>query len=229
MLYSSSPTSGISTTLQTTITRVTPVSFLKRKGGTWEVLISCCWFWKFILQMQGKMEFHFNVTLLSSPGLTLCRFIGLLEDGNCIYPPGKNNVESPSHSFRSYSVSSSDNEGGCSAIANCITRRLSIPPPRANSSLSSSSKVAPQPSSPGIDDMAGPPRLVRSRALRRDLFPGLRKEESYLLASRIERFPLQQERVPDPSSFGGNKTNKILITKPITRGTVLITFLGIAG
>uniref|UniRef100_A0A6N2KBU8 Uncharacterized protein n=1 Tax=Salix viminalis TaxID=40686 RepID=A0A6N2KBU8_SALVM len=181
MLYSSSPTSGISTTLQTTITRVTPVSFLK--------------------------EFHCNVTLLSSPGLTLCRFIGLLEDGNCIYPPGKNNVESPSHSFRSYSVSSSDNEGGCSAIANCITRRLSIPPPRANSSLSSSSKVAPQPSSPGIDDMAGPPRLVRSRALRRDLFPGLRKEESYLLASRIERFPLQQERVPDPSS-SGRKQNK---------------------
>ncbi|KAG5233259.1 hypothetical protein OIU77_004696 [Salix suchowensis] len=78
-------------------------------------------------------------------------------------------VESPSHSFRSYSVSSSDNEGGCSAIANCITRKLSIPPPRANSSLASSSKVAPQPSSPGIDDMAGPPRLVRSRALRRDL------------------------------------------------------------
>ncbi|KAB5529971.1 hypothetical protein DKX38_020052 [Salix brachista] len=78
-------------------------------------------------------------------------------------------VESPSHSFRSYSVSSSDNEGGCSAIANCITRKLSIPPPRANSSYATSSKVAPQPSSPGIDDMAGPPRLVRSRALRRDL------------------------------------------------------------
>jgi len=78
-------------------------------------------------------------------------------------------VESPSHSFRSYSVSSSDNEGRCSAIANCITRKLSLPPPRANSSFASSSKVTPQPSSPGNDDMTGPPRLVRSRAVRRDL------------------------------------------------------------
>ncbi|KAJ6877960.1 hypothetical protein NC651_030641 [Populus alba x Populus x berolinensis] len=86
MLYSTSPTPGISTTLQTTSTRVTPVSYLS--------------------------------------------------------------VESPSHSFRSYSVSSSDNEGRCSAIANCITRKLSLPPPRANSTFASSSKVTPQPSSP---------------------------------------------------------------------------------
>ncbi|KAJ6696797.1 hypothetical protein OIU85_003176 [Salix viminalis] len=79
-------------------------------------------------------------------------------------------VESPSRSFRSYSVSSSDNEGRCSAIANCITRKLSHPPPRASSSFaSSSSKVTPQPTNPGIDNMTGPPRLVRSRAVRRDL------------------------------------------------------------
>ncbi|KAJ6291519.1 hypothetical protein OIU76_023571 [Salix suchowensis] len=79
-------------------------------------------------------------------------------------------VESPSRSFRSYSVSSSDNEGRCSAIANCITRKLSHPPPRANSSFaSSSSKVTPQPTNPGNDNMTGPPRLVRSRAVRRDL------------------------------------------------------------
>ncbi|KAJ6952551.1 hypothetical protein NC653_041629 [Populus alba x Populus x berolinensis] len=58
-------------------------------------------------------------------------------------------VESPSRSFRSYSVSSSDNEGRCTAIANCITRKLSHPPPRANSSFaSSSSKVTPQPLNP---------------------------------------------------------------------------------
>ncbi|CAK7323605.1 unnamed protein product [Dovyalis caffra] len=78
-------------------------------------------------------------------------------------------VESPSHSFRSYSVSSSDNEGRCSAIANCITRKLSLPPPRTNSSFASSSKVTPQPANPSDDDMTGPPRLVRSRAVRRDL------------------------------------------------------------
>ncbi|KAJ6859155.1 hypothetical protein NC652_041448 [Populus alba x Populus x berolinensis] len=79
-------------------------------------------------------------------------------------------VESPSRSFRSYSVSSSDNEGRCTAIANCITRKLSHPPPRANSSFaSSSSKVTPQPLNPSNDSMTGPPRLVRSRAVRRDL------------------------------------------------------------
>ncbi|KAL3565591.1 hypothetical protein D5086_033637 [Populus alba] len=81
-------------------------------------------------------------------------------------------VESPSRSFRSYSVSSSDNEGRCTAIANCITRKLSHPPPRANSSFaSSSSKVTPQPLNPSNDSMTGPPRLVRSRAVRRDLLP----------------------------------------------------------
>jgi len=79
-------------------------------------------------------------------------------------------VESPSRSFRSYSVSSSDNEGRCTAIASCITRKLSHPPPRANSSFaSSSSKVTPQPLNPSNDSMTGPPRLVRSRAVRRDL------------------------------------------------------------
>ncbi|KAJ4846094.1 hypothetical protein Tsubulata_016732 [Turnera subulata] len=74
-------------------------------------------------------------------------------------------VESPSHSFRSYSVSSSDNEGRCSAIANCLTRKLPVPHPRAIQS----SKVNPQPVNPGNDGMAGPPRLVRSRAVRRDI------------------------------------------------------------
>lgn len=78
-------------------------------------------------------------------------------------------VESPSHSFRSYSVSSSDNEGRCSAISNCLTRKLSLPPPRASSSMASSSKVTPQPANPGNDGVSGPPRLVRSCAVRRDL------------------------------------------------------------
>ncbi|EEF28583.1 uncharacterized protein LOC8287928 [Ricinus communis] len=78
-------------------------------------------------------------------------------------------VESPSHSFRSYSVSSSDNEGRCSAIGKCLTRKLSLPPPRGNSSIASTSKVTPQPSNPGNDEITGPPRLVRSRAVRRDL------------------------------------------------------------
>ncbi|GAB4844842.1 hypothetical protein Ancab_038230 [Ancistrocladus abbreviatus] len=53
-------------------------------------------------------------------------------------------VESPSHSFRSYSVSSSDNEGKCSVMASCLSKKISIPQSR------------------------GAPRLVRSRAVRRD-------------------------------------------------------------
>ncbi|KAJ7973963.1 PyrD [Quillaja saponaria] len=78
-------------------------------------------------------------------------------------------VESPSHSFRSYSVSSSENEGRCSAIANCLTRKSSLPLPTTNSFVGSSSKVTPQPTTPSNSGMPGPPRLVRSRAVRRDL------------------------------------------------------------
>ncbi|XP_073052730.1 uncharacterized protein [Primulina eburnea] len=77
-------------------------------------------------------------------------------------------VESPSHSLRSYSVSSADNEGRCYVIANCLARRSSLPHPRANPSITSS-KVMPQPSIPSSTEVAGAPRLVRSRAVRRDL------------------------------------------------------------
>ncbi|XP_065847436.1 uncharacterized protein [Euphorbia lathyris] len=73
-------------------------------------------------------------------------------------------VESPSHSFRSYSVSSSENDGRCSAIATCLTRKFSLPP-----TIASTSKVTPQPNYPSRDEMTGPPRLVRSHAVRRDI------------------------------------------------------------
>lgn len=78
------------------------------------------------------------------------------------------NVESPSHSFRSYSVSSSDNEGRCLAIANCLARKA-LPAPRSASSIGSSSKVTPQPCIQGSMGMEGTPRLVRSCAVRRDI------------------------------------------------------------
>ncbi|PON45903.1 PyrD [Parasponia andersonii] len=77
-------------------------------------------------------------------------------------------VESPSHSFRSYSVSSSDNDGRCSGIAHCLTRRSPLPT-FATSSTLSTSKVTPQPSIPNSSVVAGTPRLVRSCAVRRDL------------------------------------------------------------
>ena len=80
-------------------------------------------------------------------------------------------VESPSHSFRSYSVSSSDNEGRCSVIASCLTRKSLIQAARSNTFPASSSKVTPQPNFQAGDLMitqGASPRLVRSRAGRRD-------------------------------------------------------------
>nr|VDD64192.1 unnamed protein product [Brassica oleracea] len=82
-------------------------------------------------------------------------------------------VESPSHSFRSYSVSSSDNEGRCSVIASCLSRTSLIQAARSNTfPASSSSKVTPQPNFQESDLMiteGASPRLVRSRAVRRDI------------------------------------------------------------
>lgn len=76
-------------------------------------------------------------------------------------------VESPSHSFRSYSVSSSDNDGRCSAMAGCLSRKLCVPPSIGNQ-VTSKSKVTPQPDISNHADIPGTPRLVRSRAVRRD-------------------------------------------------------------
>ncbi|CAA0827847.1 Unknown protein [Striga hermonthica] len=84
-------------------------------------------------------------------------------------------VESPSHSFRSYSVSSSENEGRCSAMASCLTRKTSLPHHRTNHSITSS-KVMPQPTIPGN----GAPRLVRSHAVRRDIVRDWNFDEVHL-------------------------------------------------
>lgn len=65
-------------------------------------------------------------------------------------------------------MSSSDNEGRCSAIANCLTRKVSLPLPPARSAISSS-KVTPHPAISNDNGMSGTPRLVRSHAVRRDL------------------------------------------------------------
>ncbi|KAK9111804.1 hypothetical protein Scep_019323 [Stephania cephalantha] len=77
-------------------------------------------------------------------------------------------VESPSQSFRSYSVSSSDNDGRCSAIINCLTRKSSFAPEMSNKVIPSS-KVTPQPIMVLGHGVTGTPRLVRSHAVRRDL------------------------------------------------------------
>ncbi|KAM0939971.1 hypothetical protein DsansV1_C19g0159001 [Dioscorea sansibarensis] len=75
--------------------------------------------------------------------------------------------DSPTNSFRSYSVSSSDNEGRCSAIVNCLTQRVSISHGSANTRTTS--KVTPAPILAGGQAMTGAPRLVRSHAVTRDL------------------------------------------------------------
>ncbi|KMT04143.1 hypothetical protein BVRB_8g185930 [Beta vulgaris subsp. vulgaris] len=53
----------------------------------------------------------------------------------------RHGVEIPSHLFISYSVSSSDNDGRCSAMANCLIGKLSVPPPRGSSVMSSSKMI----------------------------------------------------------------------------------------
>ncbi|XP_039066545.1 uncharacterized protein LOC120212232 [Hibiscus syriacus] len=87
-------------------------------------------------------------------------------------------VESPSHSFRSYSVSSSDNEGRCSAVTNCLARKSALL--SARPAITSTSKVTPQPSFQNSAGMAGPPRLVRSRAVRRDIVRDWNFEEAVM-------------------------------------------------
>ncbi|KAE8719579.1 Detected protein of confused Function [Hibiscus syriacus] len=87
-------------------------------------------------------------------------------------------VESPSHSFRSYSVPSSDNEGRCSAVTNCLARKQ--PLPSARPAITTTSKVTPQPSFQNSAGMAGPPRLVRSRAVRRDIVRDWNFEEAIM-------------------------------------------------
>ncbi|CAA2960880.1 uncharacterized protein LOC111390292 [Olea europaea subsp. europaea] len=70
-------------------------------------------------------------------------------------------------SERQYEFGLSYNEGRCSAVANCLTRKTSFPHPRANPRITPS-KVMPQPSVQS-NMVAGTPRLVRSHAIRRDL------------------------------------------------------------
>lgn len=74
-------------------------------------------------------------------------------------------VNSRSESFRSYSVSDSDGEGRCGATMNCWRRRT--PTDIANSAASSQASPRPVVTS---QDAPGTPRLVRCRAVRRDIF-----------------------------------------------------------
>ncbi|GLJ24279.1 hypothetical protein SUGI_0463040 [Cryptomeria japonica] len=78
-------------------------------------------------------------------------------------------VNSPSESFRSYSSSGSDGEGRCGAIVNCWSRKPNDLTPAEVTNNNMSSRVAPQPTV-SSESPPGSPRLVRSRAVRRDKF-----------------------------------------------------------
>ncbi|XP_020246413.1 uncharacterized protein LOC109824264 [Asparagus officinalis] len=71
-------------------------------------------------------------------------------------------VDSPTHSFRSYSVSSSEGEGRCGTIVNYLTRKV----PANNTTRS---KVTPISNMAGTQGIPATPRLVRSCAVPRDL------------------------------------------------------------
>ncbi|PWZ18649.1 hypothetical protein Zm00014a_035153 [Zea mays] len=76
-------------------------------------------------------------------------------------------MSSPSHSLRSYSVSSSEEESRCGAVVACLARRVT---PAGTSTSVGTSKVTPFP--PVVSDQVGTegaPRLQRSRAVSRDL------------------------------------------------------------
>ncbi|XP_042507835.1 uncharacterized protein LOC122083949 [Macadamia integrifolia] len=85
-------------------------------------------------------------------------------------------VESPSQSFRIYSVSSSDNEGRCSIIINCLNKKAYLGPETPSSEITSA-KVTPYPILANTQGVAGTPRLVRRHAIRRDLMSDWNFEE----------------------------------------------------
>ncbi|XP_044977556.1 uncharacterized protein LOC123444780 [Hordeum vulgare subsp. vulgare] len=73
-------------------------------------------------------------------------------------------MSSPSQSFRSYSVSSSEDENRCGAAVACLSRKIMAAGP---ANRVGTSKVTPvMATGQGIE---GAPRLQRSRAVSRDL------------------------------------------------------------
>ncbi|CAN6328137.1 unnamed protein product, partial [Urochloa humidicola] len=74
-------------------------------------------------------------------------------------------MNSPSHSLRSYSVSSSEEESRCGAAVACLARRVT---PAGTSSVGTS-KVTPFPPMVTGQGTESAPRLQRSRAVSRDL------------------------------------------------------------
>ncbi|KAL6848814.1 hypothetical protein ACP4OV_021397 [Aristida adscensionis] len=75
-------------------------------------------------------------------------------------------MNSPSHSLRSYSVSSSEEENRCGAVVACLARRVT---PAGASTSVGTSKVTPFPPMVAGQGAEGTPRLQRSRAVSRDL------------------------------------------------------------
>ncbi|KAL6840245.1 hypothetical protein ACP4OV_030055 [Aristida adscensionis] len=75
-------------------------------------------------------------------------------------------MNSPSNSFRSYSVSSSDEENRCGAVVACLPRKVMA---AGTANGAGASKVTPFPVMATGQNTEGAPRLQRSHAVSRDL------------------------------------------------------------
>nr|CAD1818111.1 unnamed protein product [Ananas comosus var. bracteatus] len=114
---------------------------------------------------ESLLLIHFDYALVlirCYGGSTITRIMSLA----CLVCHG---MESPSHSFRSYSVSSSEEEGRCGAVVSCLTRKVPVPGGNTNPNGIGTSKVSPFPVMSSGQGITGAPRLERSRAVTRDL------------------------------------------------------------
>ncbi|XP_062207611.1 uncharacterized protein LOC133909267 [Phragmites australis] len=75
-------------------------------------------------------------------------------------------MNSPSHSFRSYSVSSSEEETRCGAVVACLSWKAMA---TGTANGVGTSKVTPFPLMAAGKSTEGAPRLQRSHAVSRDL------------------------------------------------------------
>lgn len=116
---------------------------------------------RYVLICLGSMEFAIRsdkILIFCSSSQTTTMSLA------CLVCHG---MSSPSHSLRSYSVSSSEEESRCGAVVACLARRVT---PAGTSTSVGTSKVTPFP--PVVSDQVGTegaPRLQRSRAVSRDL------------------------------------------------------------
>ncbi|WOK94566.1 hypothetical protein Cni_G03270 [Canna indica] len=88
-------------------------------------------------------------------------------------------MDSPSHSFRSYSISSSDDEGRCAIAIACLGRKVTLASTATTNAISTA-KVTPLPIMASGHATTGAPRLLRSRAVSRELVRNWNFDQVYV-------------------------------------------------